>query len=74
MLDHNRFVQEAAVSALATMAETAGHEDAMRVLGPYLKVRVCLGVCRCAGGCGWVGGWGWGYMYVILLFHFFYFI
>jgi len=37
MLDHNRFVQEAAVSGLANVIETAGQEDAMRVLEPYLK-------------------------------------
>ncbi|KAF5838766.1 ARM repeat-containing protein, partial [Dunaliella salina] len=37
MLDHNRFVQEAAVSGLANVIETAGQEDAMRVLEPYLR-------------------------------------
>jgi hypothetical protein len=37
-LDHNKFVQASACSAVAELSQTAGHEDAAHVLMPHLTV------------------------------------
>mmetsp|Transcript_21721 Transcript_21721/g.47478 ORF Transcript_21721/g.47478 Transcript_21721/m.47478 type:complete len:916 (+) Transcript_21721:105-2852(+) len=37
VLDHNKFVQEAACSALAQLEETAGNEECPQLLEPFLK-------------------------------------
>ncbi len=45
VLDHNKYVQESACSALATLEETAGNEECTALIEPYLLVRAqCYGV------------------------------
>jgi hypothetical protein len=38
VLDHNKFVQDAACSAVATLCQTAGSEEWSQQLLPYLQV------------------------------------